>query len=87
MSKALGALIATALLAVAAVPASADDPAGGCPVGYSLITVASVPPEGQAGATALDARGNNDGYICVRPFTNPDHPGQPFNGIDNRVQS
>ena len=87
MRKAVGALVASAFCAVAAPAAVADGPAGGCPSGWSLVTVASIPPQGQAGAQAVDARGNHDGYICLLAFPNPDHPGQPFNGIDNRVQA
>ena len=87
MTKALAALIATAFLVLSAVPASADGPAGGCPVGYTLTAISDTPAEGQAGAIALDQRGNGDGYVCLMPFHNPDHPAAPFNGIDNRVQA
>lgn len=87
MSKALAALIAIAFLALTAVPATADGPAGGCPSPYTLTAISDIPPAGQAGAIAIDQRGNNDGYVCVMPFPNPSHPGAPFNGIDNRVQA
>jgi hypothetical protein len=87
MNKAFAPLAAAALLALGAAPASADGPAGGCPVGYTLTAISDIPPQGQAGAIAIDQRGNNDGYVCLMPFPNPNHPGQPFNGIDNRVQA
>jgi hypothetical protein len=87
MKSLVGALAAlTCVATLAAAPASAGSPAGGCPVPYFLTSVSDIPAAGQAGATALDQRGNGDGYVCLLPFTNPEHPGAPFNGIDNRVQ-
>lgn len=87
MHTAFASVVASAFLAIAAVPASADAPAGVCPVGYTLTAISDIPPVGQAGAIAIDQRGNDDGYVCLMAFANPDHPGQPFNAIDNRVQA
>ena len=87
MKKLIGTLAAGAILVGAAAPAAADTPpAGGCPTGWTLTAIADIPAVGQPGAYAIDQRGNDDGYVCLLPFHNPDHPGQPFNGIDNRVQ-
>jgi hypothetical protein len=66
------------------VPALAADPVGGCPTGYELFQLPPL-PEAPAGH-AVDARGNQDGYICFKAYPNPDHPGG-FNLIDNRLQS
>lgn len=87
MRKALIPVVATAFLAVAAVPAGADGPAGGCPVPYTLIAISDLPPVAQPGAIAIDQRGNDDGYVCVMPFSGDaaNAIGAPVNGIDNRV--
>jgi hypothetical protein len=89
MHNALGPLIAAAVLALAAAPAGADGPAGGCPVPYTLTAISDLPPVAQPGSTALDQRGNDDGYICVMPFPGnaANAIGEPVNGIDNRVQA
>lgn len=89
MHKALAPLVAVAFLAATAAPASADGPAGGCPVPYTLKAISDIPPAGQPGSIALDQRGNNDGYPCVLPFPGnaAEAIGAPVNGIDNRVQA
>jgi hypothetical protein len=87
MSSFLGALAAlTCVATLAAAPASASSPAGGCPAPYFLTPISDIPAEGEPGAIAIDEKGNGNGYVCLLPFTNPEHPGAPFNGIDNRVQ-
>lgn len=87
MNKAIAALGTTAFLALAAAPANADGPAGSCPQPYTLTAISDIPPIGQPGAIALDGRGNNDGYVCLMPFHNPNHPGGPFNAIEDRLQA
>jgi hypothetical protein len=68
MHNTLAPLIAAGFLALAATPASADGPAGGCPAPYTLTAISALPPVGQPGATAIDQRGNDDGYVCLMPF-------------------
>jgi hypothetical protein len=89
MHRAIAPIVASAFLALAAAPASADGPAGGCPVPYTLTAISSIPPVGQPGAIAVDRRGNNDSYVCVMPYPGnaADAIGKPVNGIDNRVQA
>jgi hypothetical protein len=89
MPKALAPLIAAVFLAVAAPPAGADGPAGGCSTPYTLVAISSLPPVAQPGAIATDQKGNNDGYVCVMPFPGnaANAIGEPVNGIDNRVQA
>jgi hypothetical protein len=74
-SKTAVALLATAAFAAAVAPAGAE-PVGGCPVGYELV---------QAGPGGSFVDLNEDGFICTKPFKNPQ--GGPLNLIDNRVQS
>lgn len=85
----LGVALAVALalgpFALATAPANAEGPAGECPPTYTLVAITSIPSPGQPGAYALDQRGNNDGYVCLMAYPNPDHPGAPYNGIDNKV--
>lgn len=83
---ALALALAAAPVAVIAAPAHAAAPAGGCPTPYALWAISDIPAPGQPGAVTLDQQGNNDGYVCLMPYPNPDHPGAPYNGIDNRVQ-
>ena len=82
-------LFATAGITVCLVPlmaaAAVASPAGGCPTSYQLVAISDIPAEGQPGATAIDSRGNADGYVCLLAF-NEHRPGAPFNGVDNRVQ-
>lgn len=89
MPKALAPLIAAAFLAVAAAPAGADGPAGGCPTPYTLVAISDLPPFVQPAAIALDQKGNGDGYLCVMPFRGNagNAIGEPVNAIDNRVQA
>jgi hypothetical protein len=89
MHKTLAPLIAAGVLALAAAPASADGPAGGCPAPYTLTAISDLPPVGQPGAITIDQRGNHDGYVCLMPFPGnaANAIGAPFNAIDNRVQS
>lgn len=90
MHKALPPLVAaTAFLGIAAVPASADGPAGGCPTPYTRVAISDLPPFAQPAAIALDQKGNGDGYLCVMPFPGnaANAIGEPVNAIDNRVQA
>jgi hypothetical protein len=43
----------------------------------------------QPGATAIDQRGDHDGYVCpmLVPGNAANATGAPFNAIDNRVHS
>ena len=79
----VGAAAGTALVA-AAVPAAAE-PAAACPQPYELFLI---PSDGSRPVAAnLDAKGNQDGYACQKPFSDSasDHTGAPDNVIDNRV--
>jgi hypothetical protein len=89
MRKALVPVVATAFLAVAAVPSRADGPAGSCPVPYNLVAISDLPSFVQPAAIALDQKGNGDGYLCVMPFPGnaANAIGEPVNAIDNRVQA
>ena len=86
MHKALAPLVVGAFLVAAAAPASAAGPAGGCPASYTLTVISDLPAPAQPGATAIDQRGNDDGYICLLAFRRP-VLGNPYNAIDNRVQA
>jgi hypothetical protein len=89
-------IVALGIPAIAAAPASANGPLGGCPPGgpgggWQLIwstAVSSIPPPYPwgPGADFVDQHGNNDGYACKVVFTNGagETVGQV---IDNLVQA
>ena len=79
------ALMVAGAFSASTLPALAADPAGDCPTGWDLFQIPS--GEGFPTAQAIDAQGNADGYVCRKSFSNEEHPGSPFNIIDNRVQS
>ena len=84
-SRTTFALLLTAgALSASSLPAFAADPAGGCPTGWDLF---QIPSEGFPTAHAIDAQGNDDGFVCRKAFNSTEHPGSLFNIIDNRVQS
>jgi hypothetical protein len=43
----------------------------------ALLAISAIPAPGQLGAITLDQRGNNDGYVCLMPYPNPDHTRAP----------
>jgi hypothetical protein len=83
--KTIIGVLVTAALAANAAPATAGEPAAGCPTNYELF---ALPPDGSwPTGEALDAAGNADGFICRKPFRSLEHPGAPYNIIDNRAQA
>ena len=75
----LAAIVAVAAATIAP-GALADGPVAGCPTPYELANIAPDRPV----ATAIDAKGNQDGFVCFKP-----HPGnvegRAGNAIDNHV--
>jgi hypothetical protein len=75
--------------ALAGIPASAaaTGPVGGCPAPYELSAITNAPPFIQPSLTALDQKGNGDGYVCRMPFpgNSASATGEPYNVIDNHV--
>jgi len=79
------AVLAAAALAANAAPAVASEPAAGCPNSFELF---ALPSDGSwPSGEALDASGNADGFICRKAFPNQEHPGAPYNIIDNRAHA
>jgi hypothetical protein len=75
--------------ALAVIPSSATGagPVGGCPAPYELSAITDAPPAVQPALTALDQKGNGDGYLCRLPFPGNSASviGQPYNVIDNHA--
>jgi len=74
------AVAAWALAGIAATTASADtSPVAGCSTGWLLL--ADVYPA----QDAVDAKGNGDGYTCVKVLSTPDEAQAHFVINDNVV--
>jgi hypothetical protein len=71
MLASAGALGLLSLLPVA--PASA----GGCPTGFLLSDVGSLPSAQREVGIQTDRRGNGDGIVCTRFVGDPDEWGDP----------
>jgi hypothetical protein len=76
--------LATVLLAFAAPTASASGPIRDCPEqsGYFLQSADAYPA-----TSAVDAKGNQDGWVCVKSLNTPDNAHVGFVIIDDRVAS
>ena len=67
LTAALG--LAAATLPFAGGAAVAGTPSEtGCPTAYTMLSVSDLEPQGYHLPTVLDEQGNNDGYVCGKPF-------------------
>ncbi|MBF4762342.1 hypothetical protein ISU07_04330 [Nocardioides islandensis] len=82
-------LAVAAGLVLLAAPSHATPATGGCPTGNPRFALFDVATEPYAVDNAVDAKGNNDGWVCALPlYTVLDENGNElpyYNFIDNVV--